>query len=448
MDSCLYRFLCWLAQLLTWFFLIIVLISKFGNNIIVDKDNTYLYIFIGVYVCYAGLEFYSQTLRYIKNKGSDQFMYQKMGVYFRTYPEINFYCECYHYTRVRRKKGSSRRKVITHTEHYSLPYYSERDVSGLFYLDIDRANANSKQYIQLDLFPEINFADAISYMDYEYEKDLFWRRNRFRDKRFYFQESRIIPGMEMNNLVKLSEDEPCCVNMCIYIFMTLLTLCEFYKLYFNSLCIYQVYRVRKIVSTRYDLNQPIYQCFVPQLNLFSKQYNYNPEDYNFINNNYKVQVPTKQELNMAKKYQDKIPDYKISSGNGQFHAGVIIDNPGYSSYSANEPPAAFAGMGNDVEIEDNQINEDGQVPQGFCSANTQVNQNNANVNYDVSNIQFQQNNGYINNAFVPNNGQIHPINNKNNNKEQISSTKRQIFSKKRRASKGKNTKVKNNKIKK
>ena len=70
------------------------------------------------------------------------------------------------------------------------------------------------------------------------------------------------------------------------------------------------------------------------------------------------------------------------------------------------------------------------------------------MNYDVSNIQFQQNNRYINNAFIPNNGQIHPINNKNNNKEQISTTKRQIFSKKRRTSKGKNTKVKNNKIKK
>ena len=389
MDSCWYRFSCWILQLLTWVFLIILLISRLGNNIINDKDNTYLILFVVFYVFYLGSEFYSHTLRYIKNKGSGELMYQKMGIYFRTYPEINFYCECYHYRHVKRKRGHSRRKVITHTEHYTLPYYSERDVSGLFYLDIDRAKASSKQYIQLDLFEEINFADAISYMDYEFQKDMFWRRNRFRDRRFYFKESRIIPGMIRNNLVKLTEEEPCCVNMCIYIFMALLTFCEFYKLYFDSLCIYQIYRIRKIVSTRYDLNQPIYQSFVPQLNLISQQYTYNPEDYNFINNNYTVQAPTKQELQMAKKYQDKIPDYKISSGGGKFHAGVIVDNPSYTSYNPEEPPPAFSSMGADVELKDDEIKTDGGVPYGFENNNYQNNYVEGNV--DFSNNQLNLN---------------------------------------------------------
>ena len=80
MDSCRYRFLCWFLQLLTWALLIVVLISHIGNNIIDDKNNTFLYLFLSVYACYLGFEFYSHTLKYIKNKGSGELIYHQMGI--------------------------------------------------------------------------------------------------------------------------------------------------------------------------------------------------------------------------------------------------------------------------------------------------------------------------------------------------------------------------------
>ena len=223
-----------------------------------------------------------------------------MGLYYRTYPVFQFYCECYHYEKRTRKVRSGRKggsttqtrtvRVTTHKETYHFPYYSERDVSGLFYLDCDRALLSRRSFIQLDILTEINFADPISYMDYEIAKDLFWRRNRFRDVRFDFEETRFIPGLVQENLISLGNSGPCCVNFFFYFLFTLLTFSEIYKAYFNCLCISQIYRIRKLVSTRYDLNQPVYQDFIPHIDLITQQYNYEINDYNYLNNDFVVSV--------------------------------------------------------------------------------------------------------------------------------------------------------------
>ena len=42
------------------------------------------------------------------------------------------------------KTVTERVRVTTHKETYYFPYYSERDVSGLFYLDCDRAYLQRK----------------------------------------------------------------------------------------------------------------------------------------------------------------------------------------------------------------------------------------------------------------------------------------------------------------
>ena len=55
-----------------------------------------------------------------------------------------------------------------------------------------------------------------------------------------------------------------------------------------------------------------------------------------------MDLPTQEELERAKKYQDKVPNYQVSSGNGQIHDGVIVDNPNFSSYllnPSNQQPA-------------------------------------------------------------------------------------------------------------
>ena len=377
-GNCCFRASCWIFQILCWASLIFSLVIYIGDNEQVGIFGA----FGACYIVYIILEFCSPTSRYLCNKSSDQGMYEKMGRNFQTPPEIRFYCECYHYENVVHTRTNSEGKKETYTtkerrttyrETYNLPYYSERDVSGLFYLNCDKAYVQKKFYIKLELKEEINFADAISYYDYEREKRHFWRRNRFRDVHFDFREERTIPGMEHHNLIKLVQNEPCLVNYFFFFLSVLLTCAEFFRMYVDSMSVYQKFKVRKLISTRYDLNQPVYMTFVPHLDLIAQQYNYEANYYNYVNQSYNLQLPTEEELEQAKQYQSKIPDYQISSGGGDYQSGVIMDNPGYSSYNPNEAPPEFAAVSGNVALGQDQINAAGDVPTGFDQPGFQYN---------------------------------------------------------------------------
>ena len=206
-KDCCYKTACWIFQVLSWVglgFSLFFFLSKKGSPAIFAS--------FGVpYMLYIILEFCSVSAKYLCNKNSNQGMYEKMGMHFMTPPAIEFHCECYHYETVtittadsegNSHSSTTTQKVTTYKETYSMPYYSARDVSGLFLLNCDKAYAQSKYYIKLELVEEINFADAISVYDYEREKSAFWRRNRFRDAHFDFRESRTIPRMKHHNLVR------------------------------------------------------------------------------------------------------------------------------------------------------------------------------------------------------------------------------------------------------
>ena len=205
-------------------------------------------------------------------------------------------------------------------------------------------------------------------MDYQNEIDKFYACNRYRDEHIEFTEKRFVPDLIHHNLIKLGKNEPILSK---YFFFILFTLSEIYKLYFDSLCIFQRFKIRKLISTRYDLNQPVYQEkyqeFVPQINLIYQTFNYKPQDYNYLNNNYELNLPTQEELERAKKYQDKVPDYQVSSGNGEIQAGVIIDKPNFSSYiskPSNQQPAPALFNPNKQEHESSEsvgVNLDNQI---------------------------------------------------------------------------------------
>ena len=258
-----------------------------------------------------------------------------------------------------------------------MPYYSARDVSGLFYLNCDEAIVKKKMYIKLELNDEINFADEISYMDYEYYKEQFWRKNRFKDVYMDFNETRKVPGLVHHNLIKISQNEPCFVSFGWFMIFTLFTVCEFYKIYINTLFVYQQFKIRKIISTRYDLNAPEneekYQKLIPQINLITEQYKYEPNSYNYINKDTQLDLPTEEEIEMANKYKDKIPDYQISSGDEQNKEGVIVDNPNYSYYNNNEPPTIFKPVSGEFGLDQSQINSQGAAPVGFGQPDFQFN---------------------------------------------------------------------------
>jgi hypothetical protein len=83
---------------------------------------------------------------------------------------------------------------VTHKESENFLYYSWRDISGLTLLDSHKVFRGPKKvYIKLELEKEIEFADDITRLDYQKQKDNFYYRNRWRDIHVDLSEVRDIP---------------------------------------------------------------------------------------------------------------------------------------------------------------------------------------------------------------------------------------------------------------
>ena len=166
----------------------------------------------------------------------------------------------------------------------------------------------------------------------------------------------------------IRDSEPCCINLCMFIFCTLILLAEFYKCYINCNSIEQSYRIRKLVSTRYDLNMQQYQYFIPSINVPNQQFAFGPESYNYINNDYNLKKPTKAELKAAQQYKNKIPQYQCNSYsciNGKIKVGVVKDNPAYCSSNFMEgPPPNCKDPNNDKEGVTQDNNENSNYAMG------------------------------------------------------------------------------------
>lgn len=351
-------YVCLVFQVLVIIAFILLIIAGAGKNNLkgyTDNNSIIYVIFVLIYIIYLVLEFCSTSCRYLMHKTSSEGIYDKMYRLVKTHPEIIFHCENYHfeyrkdYNNRGNNKNEIKQKVVTYREDYSMPYYSSRDISGLFLLNCDREVVHNKAYIQLELLEEINFADSISYMDYEAIRSDFYMRNRPRDYYMTYYESRHIGGLTQYNLVRIGTSEPFFVNICFFILATLLICAEFYKCYVDKLCVPQRFSVRKIISTRYDLNAPPiqerYQYFTPAIDLYQQQYAYQPQDFNYINNDMEVDLPTKEDLERAEQYSSKIPNYQVddqtyTSFNGGIKVGVVKNDPSYCSanYSSELPP--------------------------------------------------------------------------------------------------------------
>jgi hypothetical protein len=372
-----------------------------------------LVILIIVYILYIIVEFCSPIFSFLCNKTDANGIQNQYGMLVQTPPVIEFYCECYHFEKstVRYnppKKGGARksgkakksvgvkktgatsnrtaasnkrvggnrsggrntrtttttRRVVTHRETVSFPYYSARDVSGLFELKNSREEAMGKTYIKLELTPEINFADNLSYMDYEMFRTDVYNRNRSRDQYMIFRETRKVPGLNNYNFVCIRNEEPCGVNICMYIIFTIIPLAELYKCYINSYCLDQKFTIRKLISTRYDLNlDQQYVAFTPSINVPSQQYVFDPSQFSYINNQYQVHKPTQEEINRAAQYQNFIPNYQCVSytslKDGQIKVGVVQDDAAYCSRNVNEaipPNCQDIGPNMSVDSDDEEDN--------------------------------------------------------------------------------------------
>lgn len=338
-------YICIIFQVIAYLaFILLIIASIRKTKNLNDERATSYALFVIVYIIYLVVEFCSSSCSYLIHKSSAEGIYQKMHRIFSTHPEIIFHCENYHFEIVGRDRERRKQKIVTYREDYSMPYYSARDVSGAFILNCDREVVKNKAYIQLELIEEINFADNISYMDYECVSRDFYMRNRPRDYYMTYSERRIIPGLTRYNLVRIGQSEPSSVNIGFFILATIFMCAEFYKCFVDKLSVPQRFTIRKIISTRYDLNLvDRYQEFMPALDLYDQQYTYQPQDYNYMNNDYQLDLPTEEDLKRAEQYSKKVPVYQAQSYtyvNGDIKVGVVKDDPSYCSanYSNNLPP--------------------------------------------------------------------------------------------------------------
>ena len=337
----------WSLQFIIWISLFLCLLSKYYDNKFIEIDEKYpeyhdengvpyyyinwdknkmkqvilpaFIIFIIAYIAYLIAEFYSTSFSYLYHKKGNIMMYQKMKELFCGHPIIKFNCVCYHFETYTvyytDSNGNSRtrtetRRVNTHYDSFIVPYYSVRDISGPFVLDIAKGLLKKKDYVKLKLILIIDWADAISLSDYENYKSDFIERNKNYDKYMDFTEERTLPGFNTYNLVLINEKELCTIHVIWYFLLTILTLVQYYKWYIESKCIHQSFKIVKLVSTRYNLiEKEEYIKKQPKLDLINKIYDFELSTTCFCEDK-NVDLPTLNEIeDAANKYGNKLKNY-------------------------------------------------------------------------------------------------------------------------------------------
>ena len=317
--------ICWIFQILIW---IGGLNFLFLNTYLDDKKtlancNTGFIIYESIcYILYVIFQFCSPTFSYLRHKKSDEQLFNKMKKLFNTPPEIQFICECYHYetrtyTTYDSKGNRSTRtetvRVVTSVNTMFFRYYSSRDVSGLFKLNYDKSKVSDKFYVKLELLSSIDFADSVTYNDWIEQKEKFCDENRHKDIYMDFMQKEIIEGLTTYNLINITENNPCGMSILWYIFFLFIGFAQIYKIYINSKCIYKSFKLRKIISTRYDLSTEEcdikYKKFDPVIDFEDETIQISKDKIANISNDFEQKLPTQEEIENAQKYNDKVFDF-------------------------------------------------------------------------------------------------------------------------------------------
>ena len=345
----------WLIQITVWISLFIVLLYTYyeiklshikdiypeefdENQVPYYTSNWYenqlqssflpsLIVFIVSYILYIITEFYSPTLKFLKSKTDDIKLHKLLNDLFCGKPEVAFNCSCYHLvtrnynyidSKGNRQTGVELVTTITHTDYFTVPYYSVRDVSGPFVLNIEKDQLMQKDYIKLEIQLEITWADAISHSDYENYKSNFIQKNEKKDAFMNFFESRTLEGFKDCYLIKINDNSTNFISKFWYILSIFLTLAQYYKWYISSRCINQDFKIIKLLSTRHNLlQQEGYNEMQPKIDLINEQYDFDLSQTAFCEDK-EITLPSLEEMKEAmNKYGQKVPNLVKVNENGR-----------------------------------------------------------------------------------------------------------------------------------
>ncbi len=336
------RFFTWLFQLMLWSSIALLICSYTVRGF---KYSTVGWITFGVsYFFYWIFELCSSTFSYLNNQKHAQGIHQYMRQIFQTPMVITFHVECYHYETRSYYDSSSRSyktrttKVTTFTGSENFIYYSWRDVSGIFLLDSSEAIKNKNiSFIKLQLDSSYQFFDSYTQNDLNIQRNNYFISNRWRDSHMSTSTTSSIPGMDDHTLVKISDYQPPLFGAIWYVLFTLLTFAQFYKYYIDSFCSNQHFVVKKELSTRININDPVYDsrylvdCPVIILRGSTETFNIQPQ---LLHNT--PQVPNEADLapgDNNKVWVDDIPNENdINTQNHQNQSIQLNQQGGQNAY--------------------------------------------------------------------------------------------------------------------
>lgn len=244
-------------QLATWFIIIwCAVLGSYRGNLHWAEITSLIIVYL-VYVVYffTYRSFFYLLHNFNKKKNLDEHM---KNLFYEP-PEIELEIECYHYekrtTRTSRGRYETHTvRVVTYSTSEKFLFYTWRDISGVLTLKTDDAKKNHRPFIRLNLNLFIDFADEITISDYNKQKELQISSNRNRDTYISQYEKRKLRGFDKYNLVRVSDEGGFLISKYWYIIFTIIPIVLLYDWYFFSVCIQQEYEIKKIISTRYDLN--------------------------------------------------------------------------------------------------------------------------------------------------------------------------------------------------
>jgi hypothetical protein len=299
------RIFNWFIQLTLLASITFLIITNFQSKL----EISYIITPIALYIIFLINSFTSPTFKYLLNLHKANTIHEYMNTLFSTPPNITFHIECYHYKQNIHSKNKSKRKIITFRDSQPFYFYTWKDISGLFLLDTSNIVAKDfkQKYIKLQLNFDLLFANDGTGQDYEIQRNIFYARNRWRDQYIAFKESRHLPGVKEFNLVRVSDKSAPLVNCYVYILFVLLPFVEFYKIYVNHFCDYQTYTIKKIVSSRNDLNMPEFverfQDQLPKIVISGEEVLYNQATINVRDSPY---IPSEEDLKLHEQEKDII----------------------------------------------------------------------------------------------------------------------------------------------
>jgi hypothetical protein len=275
-----------------------------------------------IYLFYVILNFRSQTASYlshIKKADTIHVLIKKMCT---GAPGLRWDLECYNYS-----TGKTKRR-ITHRESKNFQYFTWRDISGALLLD----SHHGKSFIKLELNFEIEFADEITKYDYQMQKDLFYNMNKKRDTYCSVTETKELQDYNQFNFVKISDESPCGVNYYLFVLFTVfIPVVELYKIYVNSCYIEQKLNIKKVVSTRYNLNEQAHaQQWLdrqPKFSFYGQlQVEFNDTPQPCLQS---PGLPSEDELQRAREFCNKFPNQIIGN--------IGLDYVPYFSHDLKQP---------------------------------------------------------------------------------------------------------------